>query len=87
MPVQGWDSVTEPVDPAVDLAWVLHGTPAGFAAAVREAYRPTDAEVARSRDHHVLGPWPEVLHGLGTEQPSLVRSGTEGVVTRLRWLG
>lgn len=74
-------------DPAVDLAWVVHGTPAGFAAAVRAAYGPTEAEVARSRDHHALGPWHEVAHGVATGSADLVRSGTEGVVTRLRWLG
>ncbi len=74
-------------DPAVDLAWVVHGTPAGFSAAVREAYGPTEAEVARSRDHHALGPWHEVAHGAATGRADLVRSGTQGVVARLRWLG
>lgn len=74
-------------DPAVDLAWVLHGAPPEFAAGVQERYGPTDAALARSRDHHALGPWHEVAHGAATGQEAYVGSGIQGVVTRLRWLG
>ncbi len=43
--------------------------------------------MARSRDHHALGPWHEVAHGAATGQDAHVGSGMQGVITRLRWLG
>jgi aminoglycoside phosphotransferase (APT) family kinase protein len=71
-------------DPAIDLAWTVHGAAPAFAEQVVSAYRPSAAVLARSFDLHLLGPWHEVLFGLQTEQDAFVRSGLDGVVTRLR---
>jgi aminoglycoside phosphotransferase (APT) family kinase protein len=71
-------------DPALDLAWTRHGTAPAFATALEASYSPSRTVLARSYDWHLLGPWHEVLHGLGTNQPSYVESGLAGVETRLR---
>lgn len=73
-------------DPAVDLAWVLHGTPAEFADAVAARYQPGAALLERSRDRHALGPWHEVRHGLQTDQAAYVDAGMVGALERLHWL-
>ena len=52
-------------DPALDLAWTALGSSAAFAEAVVAAYRPDEDLLARARDWHLLGPWHEVLYGLG----------------------
>jgi aminoglycoside phosphotransferase (APT) family kinase protein len=70
-------------DPALDLAWTTYGAEPPFADAVRASYRPDDAVSARARDWHLLGPWHEVLYGLGSGGPGFVGSGLAGVVTRL----
>ena len=70
-------------DPAIDLAWTVHGSAARFADAVVAAYRPSDSVLARARDLRLLGPWHEVLFGLDTGQDGFVASGLGGVVTRL----
>jgi aminoglycoside phosphotransferase (APT) family kinase protein len=70
-------------DPALDLAWTTLGAAPPFAAAVVAAYAPDDARLARARDWHLLGPWHEVLYGLGEGGPEFVESGLAGVVTRL----
>lgn len=70
-------------DPAVDLAWALHGTPAEFAAAVATAYRVTDELRRRASVWHRLGPWHEVIHGLDTGVDDYVRSGLTGLRERL----
>ncbi len=70
-------------DPALDLAWALHGTPAAFADALAETYGVTAQERARAHDWHRLGPWFEVLHGLDEPDPSSVTTGTAGVLDRL----
>ncbi|MFY9913045.1 MAG: phosphotransferase [Nocardioidaceae bacterium] len=71
-------------DPALDLAWVLHGSAPPFARAVRAAYRPESTVERRSLDWRLLGPWHEVLYGLDLDEPDYVRSGMLGVETRLR---
>ena len=71
-------------DPAIDLAWTAFGAGARFAEAVVTAYRADDDLRRRGLDFHVLGPWHEVLYGLGTAQDEFVTSGLNGVVTRLR---
>lgn len=71
-------------DPGIDLAWVLHGTPASFRDAVAETYAPTPAELDRALDWHRLGPWHEVLHGLDEREDDYVESGLDGVRRRLR---
>ena len=74
-------------DPALDLAWLLNGTDARFAATLLARY--CDLAVVdggageRARFYHLLGPWHEVLYGLDTKDDAFVRSGLAGVGTRL----
>lgn len=70
-------------DPALDLAWCLHGTPPEVAAAVGDAYPVDDALRERALFYHRLGPWFEVVHGLETRQEAFVASGLDGVRSRL----
>lgn len=70
-------------DPALDLAWCLHGTPAPVAEGVAHEYR-VDAELRRrSLLYHRLGPWYEAAHGLDVGDRSLVASGLDGIRARL----
>ena len=71
------------VDPAIDLAWCLNGTPETVAATVGQAYGVDAETYERSLFYHRLGPWYEVLYGLDTEQEGFVESGLEGVRSRL----
>ena len=71
-------------DPAIDLAWTLHGTPGVFREALLAAYRPSDGELARSLDWHRLGPWHEVLYGIDESDDESIESGLDGARTRLR---
>lgn len=71
-------------DPALDLSWVIFGSGPAFAQAGRTAYTPDDAEIARARDWHLLGPWHEILFGLDVDDPAYVASGLSGAVDRLR---
>lgn len=70
-------------DPAVDLAWAVHGTPAEFAGAVGAAYGSTPALRERARCWHRLGPWFEVTHGIDGNEPAWVQSGLRGLLRRL----
>ena len=70
-------------DPALDLAWALHGTPMKFAAALRKSYPVDEAQFERAGYYHRLGPWHEVLFGLERGRPALVESGLAGVRKRL----
>jgi aminoglycoside phosphotransferase (APT) family kinase protein len=72
-------------DPALDFAWLLHGTGTAFGNALLQAYgrRPDDALRARALSYHRLGPWHEVLYGLAGEHPEFVASGLDGVRRRL----
>lgn len=71
-------------DPAVDLAWALHGSAGPFAAAVAEAYPNMSSSVrARALHYHRLGPWHEVVHGQETGDDSWIETGLAGVVARL----
>ncbi|MBO0844177.1 MAG: aminoglycoside phosphotransferase family protein [Nocardioides sp.] len=74
-------------DPAVDLAWTTLGSAPAFADAVLAAYRPDEEQVVRARDWHLLGPWHEVLYGLGSGGPAFVESGLEGAIARLERFG
>jgi aminoglycoside phosphotransferase (APT) family kinase protein len=74
-------------DPALDLAWTVHGSGPAFADAVVAAYEPSKRLLARGRDWHLLGPWHEVLYGLGSGGPEFVESGLEGTVARLERFG
>jgi aminoglycoside phosphotransferase (APT) family kinase protein len=74
-------------DPAIDLAWTAYGAAPAFAEAVLTAYGAGDAIRARGLDLHLLGPWHEVLYGLGSGGPAFVESGLAGAVARLeRWV-
>ncbi|MFT7836086.1 phosphotransferase [Saccharothrix sp. BKS2] len=53
-------------DPALDLAWALHGTARPFADAVAESYGVTGEQRARALLWHRLGPWHEVTHAFDT---------------------
>jgi aminoglycoside phosphotransferase (APT) family kinase protein/8-oxo-dGTP pyrophosphatase MutT (NUDIX family) len=71
-------------DPALDLAWALYGTAEEFAGAVATTYGATDEELVRALAWYRLGPWYEVLWGLGPGGQEFIDSGVEGVVARLR---
>jgi aminoglycoside phosphotransferase (APT) family kinase protein len=70
-------------DPAIDLAWPLYGTPEPFAEAVATAYGVTDDELLRALDWHRLGPWYEVMWGLGPGGEAFLAKGLEAVVSLL----
>lgn len=70
-------------DPARDLAWLLHGTGRAFAAAVADAYGVDAQTNGRARDWYALGPWHQVLFGLGARRPELVCDGVSQVEHRL----
>jgi aminoglycoside phosphotransferase (APT) family kinase protein len=71
-------------DPAIDLAWLLYGAPPAVAAAVAESYGVDGPTRRRARAWHRLGPWHEVLYGLGSGPDEFVASGLAGVRARLR---
>jgi aminoglycoside phosphotransferase (APT) family kinase protein len=68
-------------DPALDLAWLIHGSSAGQSVAT--AYDADAALVQRAHDWHLLGPWHEVLYGLDIAGPAYVESGMTGILARL----
>jgi 8-oxo-dGTP pyrophosphatase MutT (NUDIX family) len=70
-------------DPAVDLAWPLYGTPEPFAEAVATSYGVTDDELVRALDWHRLGPWYEVMWGLGPGGEEYVDKGVSNILTLL----
>jgi aminoglycoside phosphotransferase (APT) family kinase protein len=70
-------------DPAMDLAWVVHGTPARFRDGLLGAYDPSADELRRSLDWHRLGPWHEVLWGSDEGGETHVRSGLDAIRHRL----
>jgi isopentenyldiphosphate isomerase len=70
-------------DPAIDLAWTLHGTPPRFAEALSTAYGVTQELRERAMVWRRLGPWHEVLWGLGDGGSDYVESGLAGVLDRL----
>lgn len=71
-------------DPAIDLAWILNGTPESFREGIRVSYGPSVDEERRALVWHRLGPWHEVLHGLDQGKPSYVDSGLAGAIERLQ---
>jgi aminoglycoside phosphotransferase (APT) family kinase protein len=72
-------------DPALDFAWLLHGTSEAFAAALLDAYsRESGADlIERALFYHRLGPWHEVLYGLEQDRPELIQRGLDRVRERL----
>lgn len=70
-------------DSAIDLAWLLYGTPGEFARAVAAEYGVTRDVRDRAALWHQLGPWYEVTFGMDNDEPGDVASGLSGVVSRL----
>jgi aminoglycoside phosphotransferase (APT) family kinase protein len=74
-------------DPALDFAWLLHGTGEAFATNLLEVYRSEREEDPRLNEralfYHRLGPWHEVLFGLKHGRAEFVETGLEGVRSRL----
>lgn len=71
------------MDPAIDLAWTLNGTPPDFAEALAREYGATEELRRRGLVWHRLGPWHEVLWGLGDGGREFVGSGLAGLLARL----
>jgi aminoglycoside phosphotransferase (APT) family kinase protein len=69
-------------DPAIDLAWPLHGAQPALALAVAETYGVDTKLVRRALVYHALGPWHEVVYGLDIDTRS-VDTGLAGVRERL----
>jgi aminoglycoside phosphotransferase (APT) family kinase protein len=71
-------------DPAIDLAWPLHGLGEAFAGQLLSAYGPMD-EGFRERVgfYHLAGPFYEVVYGLEQDRADLVESGLAGIRRRL----
>jgi aminoglycoside phosphotransferase (APT) family kinase protein len=67
-------------DPALDLAWPLHGAPEPFAAALSETYGVDEALLRRAHVYHALGPWHEVVHA---DEPRAFAGGLARVRERL----
>jgi len=70
-------------DPAMDLAWVVHGTPPRFRDSLLRVYAPGADELERSLDRYRMGPWHEVLWGLDEGGTAYVMSGLQGIHHRL----
>jgi aminoglycoside phosphotransferase (APT) family kinase protein len=72
-------------DPALDFAWLLHGTRREFADALIDAYDGEREAGLRDRAlfYHRLGPWHEVLFGLKHDRHDLIESGLSGIRARL----
>jgi aminoglycoside phosphotransferase (APT) family kinase protein len=71
-------------DPAIDLAWPLHGTSAPFREELLRSYGATGEGLSdRALVFHRLGPWHEVLYGLDEGRDELIASGLAGIRARL----
>lgn len=71
-------------DPAVDLAWLVHGTDDEFAAAVLAGYPANDpAMVERARFYYQVVPWHVLLFGLEEGRTELIDNGLAEVRERL----
>lgn len=72
-------------DPALDLAWLVHGTPPEFVTALAEWYsgRIDERFRARALFYHRLVPWFEAHYGLFTNQPARVAPALEEIRVRL----
>ena len=75
-------------DPALDFAWLLHAPDTPFAEWLLDAYGEAGGRIdpslpERALYFHRLGPWHEVLWGLGNGRDELVESGLAGVRARL----
>lgn len=73
-------------DPALDLAWLLHGTPAEFADALRAAYGVTPDQDHRSLLWHALIPWFDAHRGVFLGDPDDRDRGLAAAADRLERL-
>jgi aminoglycoside phosphotransferase (APT) family kinase protein len=71
-------------DPAVDLAWLVHGTDDEFAGAVLGSYPGSDpAMVERAHFYYQVVPWHVVLFGVEERRTELIASGLADLRERL----
>jgi aminoglycoside phosphotransferase (APT) family kinase protein len=72
-------------DPALDLAWLLHGTQPTFVKALAERYSGCIDECVRARAlcYHRLVPWYEAHYGVFTNQPARVEAALGEIRARL----
>jgi len=71
-------------DPAVDLAWVVHGTDREFADAVLDRYPGGDPTLLeRARFYYRIVPWHVLIFGVAEGREDLIASGLRGVRKRL----
>jgi aminoglycoside phosphotransferase (APT) family kinase protein len=72
-------------DPALDLAWLRHGTQPAFVTALAESYVGCIDERVRARAlfYHRLVPWYEAHYGLFTNQPARVAAALREIEARL----
>ena len=70
-------------DPALDLAWALHGTSAAFAESVAASYGVDPPLRRRACDWHAMGPWHQVIFGWDIDDDVTAAEGLSGVVDRL----
>jgi aminoglycoside phosphotransferase (APT) family kinase protein len=74
-------------DPALDLAWSLHGAPAGMAEGVATAYVVTPDLRDRARDWYLLAPWHQALRGFDIDLADDVAAGVAEAAARLSQAG
>ena len=72
-------------DPAIDLAWPLHGTNRAFAQAVRTAYGTSDDVVERSRGWWALAPWFDVHRDVFLGDDAALAGDLDTLTERLQW--
>ena len=70
-------------DPALDLAWTVHGTAPAFAEAVVASYGASRERRDRGLLWHRLGPWYEALAGVDFLGEETTASGLAGILERL----
>lgn len=76
---------TRVTDPAVDLAWALHGTNRGFAEAVRTAYGTRADVEERARAWWALAPWFDVHRDVFLGDATALVSDLATLTERLQW--
>jgi aminoglycoside phosphotransferase (APT) family kinase protein len=72
-------------DPAIDFAWLANALPSGVVCSLIKSYGPAAdaALLKRALFFHRLGPWHEVIYGFDVGGSEFVRSGVEGIRSRL----
>ena len=72
-------------DPAVDLAWLIHGTDREFGQAVLHSYRADTCTrlLERARFYYQISPWHVLIFGLEHGRPDLIEKGLRDLRERL----